>query len=224
MVDFLFLRLLAAALIALVPAAVAWWSGRRLIRLVDDPALPERLVANAQRRGIVTGVALVAIVALTGRNSAWLLMLMFISLMVGAYPLRKALYAETWSVAGYIAFSLRLNLAVIGFWLLIAFGPMLAATAGSLDWVAGILLAAVLFSWEAQVRRRGPSADAGGGRRQCRPLCPLRAARRGVPARLAQVRTGPYPGRRRGERRRAPVAAAIVRRFHGYAAAAADGR
>ena len=148
--EFQFIRLLTAALIALVPAAVAWWTGRRLIRLVDDPALPERLVANAQRRGVVTGIALASVLTLTGRHSAWVLMLMFISLMAAAYPLRRALYAETWSLTGYIGFFVRLNVAVFGFWILVAFGPMLAATAGPLDWVAGLLLAAALFSWEAR--------------------------------------------------------------------------
>ena len=149
MVEFQFIRLLAAALIALLPAAVAWSTGRRLIRLIDDPALPERLIAGAQRRGVVTGVALTLVLFLAGRHSAWLLLLMLLSVLAAAYPLRRALYAETWSLTGYIGFFVRLNVAVFGFWILVAFGPLLATTAGSLDWLAGILLAAVLFTWEA---------------------------------------------------------------------------
>ena len=32
------------ALVALVPAAVTWWTGEALRRRLDDPALPERLL------------------------------------------------------------------------------------------------------------------------------------------------------------------------------------
>ena len=46
-----------AALVALVPAAIGWWRGRALVRLIDDPALPERLVASRRQ---ATSIAVVA--------------------------------------------------------------------------------------------------------------------------------------------------------------------
>jgi hypothetical protein len=49
------------ALIALLPGAISWWSGRRLARLADDPALPELFAAHGRRNG---GMLFIAIVAL----------------------------------------------------------------------------------------------------------------------------------------------------------------
>ena len=57
---------LALALaIAFVPAALHWWRGRALVRLADDPALPERLLANRRRAGAVLGVKYVIVGSIT---------------------------------------------------------------------------------------------------------------------------------------------------------------
>ena len=47
------------ALIVLVPGAVSWWSGKRLARLPDDPALPELLAAHGRRNAAVLFIAMV---------------------------------------------------------------------------------------------------------------------------------------------------------------------
>jgi hypothetical protein len=47
------LELLLVALLILTPAAYAWWSGRRILRSIDDPAFAELLratPASAARR------------------------------------------------------------------------------------------------------------------------------------------------------------------------------
>ena len=54
-IDLWFLLLLAAA-----PGAYAWWSGRAIRRAIDDPALPELLMARLRR---VVQVTLVVIIA-----------------------------------------------------------------------------------------------------------------------------------------------------------------
>ena len=86
------------ALIALLPGAVSWWSGRRLARLVDDPALPELFAAHGQRNGVVLVIAMVGL----GFVASWTSLALVIPLSSGrliaaAYPLRRVLYHETWS-------------------------------------------------------------------------------------------------------------------------------
>ena len=62
-------------LIALVPGLLSWWSGHRLARRVNDPALPELLAAHQRRHtamlvgamtviGVVAGIGGVSVTAL----------------------------------------------------------------------------------------------------------------------------------------------------------------
>ena len=90
-----FARLLAAALLALVPAAHTWWRGRRLSRLLGDPALPERLIAGNHQRGVITGASFALGCLISGRHALWLVPVMIVAQMAAAYPLRKAIYGET---------------------------------------------------------------------------------------------------------------------------------
>lgn len=139
-------RTAALLFLCLLPAAMRWWSARTLIPLLGDPVLPERLVAH--RRRTLTGLwfALVAIVVLGGlRELFWTLPLVVAGRMVAGYPLRRALFDERWSFATYASTMLRLWLAVAGFWLLLAGAPLIAGSAGSLDWVVALLLAACLW-------------------------------------------------------------------------------
>jgi Zn-dependent protease with chaperone function len=142
-----FARLLAAALLALVPAAHTWWRGRRLSRLLGDPALPERLIAGNHQRGVITGASFALGCFISGRHALWLVPVMIVAQMAAAYPLRKAIYGETWSLAGYLSFFARLYVAVFGFWLLVASGPAMVRAAGSGAWIAALLLAVSLFAW-----------------------------------------------------------------------------
>jgi hypothetical protein len=109
-----FARLLAAALLALVPAAHTWWRGRRLSRLLGDPALPERLITGNHQRGVITGAAFALGCFIGGRHALWLVPMMIAAQMAAAHPLRKAIYGETWSPAGYLSFFARLYIAVPG--------------------------------------------------------------------------------------------------------------
>ena len=54
-IDLWFLLLLAGA-----PAAYAWWSGRAIRRSLDDPTLPDLLLARQRRMVQVTLVAIIA--------------------------------------------------------------------------------------------------------------------------------------------------------------------
>jgi Zn-dependent protease with chaperone function len=147
-----------AVLVALAPGLFYWWSARSLQRAIDDPVLPERLL-NLQRRGgailIFTIVALVGLFSIgPGFSRLWHLLwampLLILGRYAGAYPLRRALYDETWSLSTYLSFSLRTMAALPGFWLTLAALPFLARLAGPFDWIVGAAIGAVLLVWNAR--------------------------------------------------------------------------
>ena len=136
------------ALVALIPGAVAWWSGRRLARLVDDPVLPELFAAHRQRTGMVAVIAMVGL----GFVASWTSLALVIPLLLAgytaaAYPLRRVLYHETWSFGSYFWLYPRVIAGIFGFWLVFAAMPHLASLAGRWDWLAAGALAGVLLLW-----------------------------------------------------------------------------
>ena len=134
-------------MIALLPAAVTWWLGRRHARLLDDPTLPERLLAARARKSFVTILCALLLLATATDHLVWSLPLLVIARMAAAYPLRKTLHRETWSVFGYLSFFTRLSVAAFGFWMLLGVMPWLAMLAESRDWIVAGALAVILFAW-----------------------------------------------------------------------------
>jgi Zn-dependent protease with chaperone function len=139
---------LALAVLCLVPAAFRWWSGRTLSQRLDDPLLPERLLAHARRNLTVLWTVIVFTILL-GRyqDLFWSLPLMLVARTAAAYPLRRALFDESWSLVSYVMTMVRLFVAVGGFWILLATTPVLANIAGSFDWIVALALGALLFVW-----------------------------------------------------------------------------
>ena len=135
------------ALLAFVPGLLRWWWGRSLARFIDDPLLPERLAAHGRRvtMAVAFGGALVGVSSPS--SLPWTLPLLVVGQMAGGYPFRKALYGETWGLAGYLWFFGRLIAAMFGFWLVLGLAPTFAAGAGRYDWLAALALAAVLAAW-----------------------------------------------------------------------------
>jgi Zn-dependent protease with chaperone function len=142
--------MLLIAVIAILPGLISWWVGRGLSRRLDDPTLPERLHSARVRRGAAVGVALVFLAVLSFRALVWSLPLMCAALLIAAYPLRRTLFAETWSLTSYAWFFVRLNMAVWGFWALLAMLVTLASAAGSWDWVVAAALAGLLLLYNAR--------------------------------------------------------------------------
>ncbi len=165
------------ALIALMPGAVSWWSGRRLARLVDDPALPELFAAHTRRNRAVLFIVFVGLPFF----ASWTFLalgvpILFAGYIAAAYPLRRVLFHETWSFWSYFWFYPRVMAGIIGFWAVLAFLPTLVGFAGPWDWLAGGVLAGVLVVWHTYygdwVRtclRTRPIAD-GEFLAQCRTL------------------------------------------------------
>jgi Zn-dependent protease with chaperone function len=135
------------ALIALVPAALTLWWGRGLARLVDDPALPERLVAGRHRNRVVFVASLAVLLMTAWPHLLWTLPLLFAARMAAAYPLRKLLYGDTWSLAAYLSFFSRLAFVAYGFWMTVGALPLLVMVSGSRGWIVGVLLAAASLAW-----------------------------------------------------------------------------
>lgn len=136
-----------ALIIALLPAAAAWWWGRSLARRVDDPALPERVLATRSRTTLVLASSLAILFVTATPHLIWALPLLALSRMAAAYPLRRSLHQETWTLHAYMWFFLRLATAGFGFWVLLAVLPALAMAAADRDWIVSAVLAVFLILW-----------------------------------------------------------------------------
>ena len=142
------------ALIALLPGAVSWWSGRRLARLADDPALPELLAAHGRRNGAMLFIATVGLACVASLTQVGFAVPVIVGclialagLVAASYPLRRVLYGETWSFGSYFAFYPRLIVGLFGFWIVLASLPNLAALAGKRDWLVAGTLGGLLVLW-----------------------------------------------------------------------------
>jgi Zn-dependent protease with chaperone function len=109
-VDHWFLLLLAAA-----PAAYAWWSGRAVRRAIDDPALPELLLVRLRRIAQVTLVVIIAAAFMTA-PSVFSAIVLF-GVLAAQYPIRRAVYGDSWSFWQYVRFTSFSWIAFGGLWL-----------------------------------------------------------------------------------------------------------
>ena len=145
---------LVLVVIALAPGAVAWFFSQRLIHHINDPALAE-LLAGHRRRNSVMFIAAVTACAwlsvLAGDHVALTIiaggLITYAGLAIAAYPLRRALYQETWSFLSYFLFYPRTLLGMFGFWIAVLALPNLASQAGPYDWFVAIGLGGVLVIW-----------------------------------------------------------------------------
>ena len=110
-------------LLGAAPVIYAWWSGRALRRSIDDPTLPELLLARQQRVMQVTLVVVIASALLPtpmGFNIA-----VVIGVIAMQYPVRRDLYGDTWSLWQYLRFTLFSAIAFVGLWLFPLIGSMI---------------------------------------------------------------------------------------------------
>ena len=142
--------------VAAVPGVVAWWTGHQLLARRDDPALPERIVARANRL-VQAMAASVCILFVVSPHKPWIFVLPLLAWYVGGFPTHKALHEESRGLVSYLIASGRWWLAVLGIWTLLAFTPAIISTAGPARWPVAALLAAALVAWEmfyADILRR----------------------------------------------------------------------
>src|SRR5690242_10118981 len=83
-----------ALLCAPAPALLAWWTGRRLARLTDDPLLPELLLARERQVG-QSSTAAILVLALGARGMLWWAVPMMVVLTIlAAMPMRRRVFGE----------------------------------------------------------------------------------------------------------------------------------
>jgi len=131
--------------VVLLPGIAAWWTGRRLISLRDDPALPERLMARRTRLAQAAGICWAGQLFLPG-GALWMLAPGLLALLTGSFASRRALFDESWGLPSYLAWALRLGVASGGFWTLLAAAPSIVEWVGG-SWLTIATLAAALFAW-----------------------------------------------------------------------------
>src|SRR4029453_10493510 len=105
-----------AVCVLLALPALKWWWGRALAPRLDDPLLPERLQAQGRRTATALIIAAVLLWFAGPAPAAATIGVMLVLHLAAGFPLRRALYQETWSVAAYVWFFARLNLVVYGLW------------------------------------------------------------------------------------------------------------
>jgi heat shock protein HtpX len=132
----------------LIPAAYRWWDGLRLRVRPDDAVLAERWMAHVGRSTRVTLVCTLMVPMLCPEwGIPGMLGVVLIS-RAAAYPARRALFGETWSVLAYLEWSVRLFIAWAGFWTLLAWTPYLVEAAGRHWLLAACVLAGALGAWQ----------------------------------------------------------------------------
>jgi Zn-dependent protease with chaperone function len=149
-----YLAYLIVVAIALIPGGISWFLGYRLLRRMSDPALPELLAGHRRRIGAIFGAGMAglsAVAVLSGQHVAPTIVAGFLisysGLLAAAYPLRRALYQETWSFFTYCLFYPRAFVGVFGFWITLSAFPMLDAFAGERDWLYALPLGIMLVIW-----------------------------------------------------------------------------
>ena len=119
---------IVAFALALVPAVVAWWTGRSVLARVDDPMLPELLLERRRRlTGFTLGGALV-IAILFANDALWAIPLLWVALLLSSYPLRRALFGERWSAPSFLRYAISSGIGQFGVWLLAGFAPALVTS------------------------------------------------------------------------------------------------
>lgn len=153
-------------LLALMPAAVKWLLDRRLARRIDDPALPERLMAQGPQAVAAFGLAIGLAIVFWPARVPWMLLVMVPTIVAAGFPLRRRLLGETWGLAAYLWFMARLLLATQGIWIALLLAPALTNHRGWAGWVSAAILSGLLLAWSERfgdvvrwVMRAIPLAD-----------------------------------------------------------------
>lgn len=135
--------------LVLLPGIFAWWSGWRLTRLAEHPALSERLLARNHQVAQLTLAAIIVLLIFVRHHAGWAVPGMFLAVAVASFPARRRLLDESWSLGQYLLFHARLWAGWFGIWLLIMVAPFVVSTGGTADrWVAAAV-AVVALAWNA---------------------------------------------------------------------------
>ena len=113
-----------ALVLAIAAAALRLFRTRSLLRHIDDPALPERL-ARRNLTAVVFGMVLSLEIIVWPRYALGTVPLLIVLSALAGWPLRRALFSETWSFPSYLWFYARLVFAIYGFWIALVWSAFL---------------------------------------------------------------------------------------------------
>jgi hypothetical protein len=141
--------LTATALVvsALVPGLVARWSSARVLERLDDPLLPELLLAHSRRVGTAAGIVIGLGALLASSFLPAVVFLTWASVLAGGFRARRVVFDESRSFLSYLSHSLRFWLGLLGSFALIASIPWAMAMAGDHARAAGIAVGALAYLW-----------------------------------------------------------------------------
>jgi Zn-dependent protease with chaperone function len=141
--------LTATALVvsALVPFVCAFWSSRGLLARLDDPLLPDRLLAHSRRVGTAAGVAIGAGAIFAPAYFPWVVLLSWISALAGGFRARKSVFDEAWGFLSYLDHTLRFWIGLLGSFAVVAVIPWAMSIAGSKALSVGLVLGLVAWVW-----------------------------------------------------------------------------
>lgn len=137
---------LAAVIVAVMAAGLAWTVATPLVRAAESPTLPERLLRWSGQHRFVAVLAYLPL-ALSGRHALWAIPLAWIGLQITTHRVRRRIFGDTWSLLGQVWWNARAFLAVPGLWLAMAFAPtalLHSQASPAVVLAAGVALAAWL--------------------------------------------------------------------------------
>jgi Zn-dependent protease with chaperone function len=138
---------IAFGVLVLAPGVYARWSSRHLLRHLEDPLLPDRLVEHSRRVGTAAGIVIGLGAVLLGPFLPALLFLTWVSVLAGGFRARKAIFDESRGISSYLAHTLRFWLGLVGSFALIASIPWAMAISRDDALEVGIALGAAAWLW-----------------------------------------------------------------------------
>src|SRR6185503_3840011 len=141
-----------ALVLAVLPAALRLLRTRSLLRHIDDPALPERL-ARRNLTGFAFGMAASLEIIVWPRHVLGTIPLLIVLFALAGWPLRRALFSESWAFPSYLWFYVRLVFGIYGFWIVLVWSAFLVDLSGTRAWAVGACLGVVLLLWNARYGR-----------------------------------------------------------------------
>src|SRR5436190_23423173 len=94
-------RLGLALLLAVLPGLLRHLRGRRLLRRLGDPLLPELYLHTVVRLTLLDAAALAVSLVLAWTHALLLIGLWTLARVVALYPVRRRVYGATWGLFGY---------------------------------------------------------------------------------------------------------------------------
>lgn len=141
------LKVIFILLLGTLPGAYALVAARKLYRRLDDPLLPDLVLAHARSLGAFAGIAFGLGAFLLHDHVIEVGLVVLVSLLAGNFPLRKRIFDESWSLFAFLGHTLRFWLGALGSLVLIASIPSAMALAGERSALAGSLVGAGALVW-----------------------------------------------------------------------------